>query len=502
LPIVQPANSQDCHEEPTIGEVLLQLGILYWRRGDFDRAEQLLTKARDVSKGEKNIRLLAQCFIGLALVKTSLEKSDDAIASYEQAISLVPEDFHLWNNLGNLYIKHNKYEQAIEAFIEALNITPDNIVSWNGLASSYYQNGSIEEAINAYKHVVDLIPNAESDTPNIDLKTPEANKYFVLPWLHLAELYTKKCQYQKAIDAYLKVLAIDGDEVKVWNEVGALYIKMEAYQKAHDTLSKALEMDPCFGPVHLNLAIVLTKLGQHQDGISHYVESIGLLKSREEKELALDLMEQSIRATQKRGSLKNNKSKTPNINKSVQEKSTWFYSKYNKEITSVNLTYFDDNLENFKKRTGEREMSNFFPMPSEGLNQDKLKNLPVHPDNLDVEITDPYTWIEKGNIHFSDGAYESAMSAYNRAIEINPTFGQPYHNLALICFMQGNYNKAILLFQKSITLLAADKEKAVAWNGLGNVYRCIKDYERARVAYQNASEPEAKNGGVNESAYL
>jgi len=83
----------------------------------------------------------------------------------------------------------------------------------------------------------------------------------------------------------VEVTMKDGDDVEVWNEIGTLHIKMEAYKKAQEALSKALEINPNFGPAHLNLAIVLAKLGKNQESISHCFESIGLLKNRQDKEL-------------------------------------------------------------------------------------------------------------------------------------------------------------------------------------------------------------------------
>ena len=53
-----------------------------------------------------------------------------------------------------------------------------------------------------------------------------------------------------------------------------------------------------------------------------------------------------------------------------------------------------------------------------------------------------------------------------------------------------------MLYQESIKLLATDQEKAVAWNGLGNVYRCIKDYENVAFAYKQASKLDRVSGGL------
>lgn len=104
------------------------------------------------------------------------------------------------------------------------------------------------------------------------------------------------------------------------------------------------------------------------------------------------------------------------------------------------------------------------------------------------DITDPVVWNEKGNIHFNSQDFREATVSYNNAIKIDPSYGQPYHNLALIQSIQGNFDDAILLYQKSIRLLITDREKAIAWNGLGNLYRRKKEYEKAVQAYQRASD--------------
>jgi len=44
----------------------------------------------------------------------------------------------------------------------------------------------------------------------------------------------------------------------------------------------------------------------------------------------------------------------------------------------------------------------------------------------------------------------------------------------------------VFIYLKSIELFESDKDKAVIWNRLGNVYCKMNDEENARKAYQNA----------------
>jgi len=102
-------------------------------------------------------------------------------------------------------------------------------------------------------------------------------------------------------------------------------------------------------------------------------------------------------------------------------------------------------------------------------------------------------WNELGNLYFMSGAYDQAIHAYQRSIQMDAGFGQPYSNLALTYVQQGKYDKAIELYRRSIELLAENKEKAISWNRLGTVYRHLKDYSKAVIAFQEADELDPQN---------
>jgi tetratricopeptide (TPR) repeat protein len=63
----------------------------------------------------------------------------------------------------------------------------------------------------------------------------------------------------------------------------------------------------------------------------------------------------------------------------------------------------------------------------------------------------------------------------------------------------GRHAEAILLLHKSLELLETDDERAVAWNELGNLYRCLNDYHNAAAAYQKADELSPNHAGVRDT---
>lgn len=109
-------------------------------------------------------------------------------------------------------------------------------------------------------------------------------------------------------------------------------------------------------------------------------------------------------------------------------------------------------------------------------------------------------WNELGNLYFISGAYEPAIHAYARSIQVDRQFGRPYSNMALAFVHTGKYQDAIELYHRSIELLSDAREKAVTWNRLGILYRQIKDYQGALVAFEQADKLDSRQDEMREGA--
>lgn len=117
--------------------------------------------------------------------------------------------------------------------------------------------------------------------------------------------------------------------------------------------------------------------------------------------------------------------------------------------------------------------------------------------HIEMDARSAHVWNELGNIYFNSGAYDDAIIAYSKAIELDRYFAWPYSNLALTYVQKGRFAEAILLYQRSIELFKDDRDKAISWNRLGNVYRRLDDYENAIAAYQRADELDPTNTTIS-----
>ncbi len=560
--------------------LLLTLGVLNWRKGDFEKADEQLGEALKIAAKIQDNWFEAECYNAIALVKTSTERIDEAIDAYKQAIHLAPDQIFAWNNLGNLCAKINRNDEAMIAFRKAVECNPRDPIAWNGLANLHFRIGYVDDAIAAYRKAAQYMPtfaqpwNGLGDVYASIGRTDEAmkayqkaielNKHYVTPWIQLGALFTKQERYKDALRAYQKALALDVKNSVLWNELGTIHIKTETFEEAVDAFSKAIELDRGYGWAYSNLAYAYMQQGKYKKTVSLLLRSIDLLKDDKDKAVSwnrlanvyrsLNDYENAIAAYQMADKLAPGSSISKTLELAEIEEQIPSSNEIGSEDTSneLSVSMLEDVTqcleENPMEKTADRQIKDDDTRPTAKSARQKFLDAPAwifnpagnqetlepngpapeaQPTGNESQETkgaamtnsttsetqknqgetsandqlvnaDALQWNEKGNALFNQGAFDEAINAYNKASQLDRSFGMPYSNLALTYLTQGQYPEAILLYQKSIGLLNSDKDKALSWNGLGNAYRCINDYANAVAAYRKAAELDPETAGMRE----
>jgi tetratricopeptide (TPR) repeat protein/tRNA A-37 threonylcarbamoyl transferase component Bud32 len=81
-----------------------------------------------------------------------------AIAAYNQAMKLSPDDPEVLRQRGNVLFALGRYEEAISTYDRAIHNQPDNPVLWNSLASALMKLKRYREAIACFDRVIHLKP--------------------------------------------------------------------------------------------------------------------------------------------------------------------------------------------------------------------------------------------------------------------------------------------------------------------------------------------------------
>src|SRR5882762_6693695 len=128
---------------------------------------------------------------------------DQAIADYNQAISLLPKTFPIaYFNRGNAYYEQGLDDQAIADYTKAISLEPtgadpDFLLAdaYNYRGNAYERNGHYEAAIADFTMTISLKPSLES------------------PYEHRGNRYSRKALYDLAIADFSKVISLNSRNV-------------------------------------------------------------------------------------------------------------------------------------------------------------------------------------------------------------------------------------------------------------------------------------------------
>jgi tetratricopeptide (TPR) repeat protein len=279
--------------------LLLTLGILHWRRGDYERATQFLNSTINLAVKLQDDCFEALCYNAIALVETDLGRYDEAIQAYQRAIALAPEKISPWNNLGNLYCKLGQFEDAVKAFQKAIEQNAGDAISWNGLGDVYQKLGRNDDAIYAYLKTIEIAPNFAKtwsslgksytkderleDAFSAHKKALEIDRYIISSWIGLGEISRRQGREDNAVQAYQMAVELDPKNAQAWNELGDLYYHAQADEKAFNAYQRAIDLGQACSQSYNNLASIFVQKGNDTETISLLIKGIELSNSTTER---------------------------------------------------------------------------------------------------------------------------------------------------------------------------------------------------------------------------
>ncbi len=226
-------------------------------------------------------------------------KFDEALAAYQKAISLSPNEAAYAYGLGTLYQEHNDMTNAIIWYSKAHELDPKNQTYANIVATAQ-QSKQSSEAMQAYNDAVKLQTDQKYDDAiaqylkAISISPSEASFYY-----SLGTCYQAKNDLDNALKYYTKAATLNPKEpaytqiIKQVKEAMAAPYLESAYKKqttkdasgnydiagAINDYEKALKLDDS-ATTHLNLGTAYQALNNNVKAISEYEKAISLDKNQ------------------------------------------------------------------------------------------------------------------------------------------------------------------------------------------------------------------------------
>lgn len=182
------------HKEGTCRVIPILLRPTYWEEAPFSSLQFLPADARPITLWQNrdeafhNVvveidRTIKDLLISLKTKEDwhregnnlyELDRFEEALVAYEQAIRLDPENSTYHDDRGDALAGLERHEEALTAYEEAIRLDPDNPAYYNDKGDALYNLKRYEEALTAYEEAIRLKPGNS---------TYQINKTTVLSYL-------------------------------------------------------------------------------------------------------------------------------------------------------------------------------------------------------------------------------------------------------------------------------------------------------------------------------
>ena len=128
----------------------LSRGISFYQQGNYDAAVKEFQRSIALSP---NSSYTQDSYDYLVQSLLNLNRTDDAIKTYKQAIRLDPTNDSYHVNLGNIYFSVSRYDDAAAEYNQAVRLDPTSALNWYSLGQAYNQTGNYAGAEQAFKKI-------------------------------------------------------------------------------------------------------------------------------------------------------------------------------------------------------------------------------------------------------------------------------------------------------------------------------------------------------------
>ena len=277
-----------------LGQAQYYLGCAYFNKEEFENAINHLRSSIEINPESKKYAELAKALkangqhsevIHTCLAAFELSDADimiirdtarfyiDFDKDFKGAIDVLTEGIEknvkskveidyfdlLYAERGNIYLYLKNYNAAVKDFLEAIHLNAKNHPGWrfNKLGLAYYNAGNYSEAVKY------LLASQQEDSDYVNQLTLHA----------LGHSYFELKDYDQAIIAYEKAIALGLNDSFVWYRIGRSYSNLNKdLDKALSYLDKGVQMDPNYKWFFQEKGRIFMKLQRYNEVIENYTK--------------------------------------------------------------------------------------------------------------------------------------------------------------------------------------------------------------------------------------
>jgi tetratricopeptide (TPR) repeat protein len=217
---------------------------------------------------------------------------DDAIAEFQKAIELEPDDPDAHHNLGTAYYERGRLDEAITELQAAIELEPGGADAHRNLGTVYGEQGKPEEAAAAYEKAIEMDPDfgeaygdlagtytelgRVSEAVAAGEKAIELAPDYAMARNNLGFAYYRQGMLDEAVAEYQEAIRINPDFVKAHDNLGVVYVMQNQLDQAIAEFEAVIRIDPEYAGGHVNLGFAYYSQGMLDEAVAEYQEAIRL----------------------------------------------------------------------------------------------------------------------------------------------------------------------------------------------------------------------------------
>jgi serine/threonine protein kinase len=160
------------------------------------------------------------------------------------------------NNRGNTYRKLKRYDDALAEFNRAIQLDPNNIHAYSNRGLTYTELQQYDKALADYNKAIEIDSNF-------------ADAYF-----NRGFTYNRLEQYNEALADFNHGIGLKPNDAKAYANRANTYVSLQQYDKALGDLSQAIRLDPTLILAYFGRANVYYQLDRYEEAVDDYQQVI------------------------------------------------------------------------------------------------------------------------------------------------------------------------------------------------------------------------------------
>ena len=412
--------------QPDTFEILYNLGHAYVKRGDNEKALEVLGRALKLSPNSvETLYLIAQTY-------SDEGKDLDALELLVKAHKLAPRDTDVIFLMARLSMKQSFYEDAIPLLEEGLKVVPNRSKLLAALGECYFMAGKVDNAKDTFQTLIQVDPSARS-------------------YAFMALCYRHQGRFDEAVKYLEQGLKADPHDVSCLYNLGYIAGRQGQYDLGEKWLKQALDVDPNYAEALLELA----DLKMHE---KKFEEALALLRkcARLQPHAApvyyrLQAAERALHQTEAAGrdlKIFQTLSRDPNPLPSPFQ-DIFAYLDQRADLTPQQRTQSDVEQLEQEVKIHSGQPQNFYFLAEAYLKLGRVEHAKQAIAQLDqLSQGDFRTLVGVGVLLARYHLYPEAITRFQQALQSNPNSDDAWYDLADACFRKRSYADALTAAQR------------------------------------------------------